>query len=188
MRASFDHALKFVLDHENVYERGHYGDYNHVLPENVAGDAGGLTKFGIDQASHPDVNIRQLNFDQARQIYLDEYWLKIRGDDLPAGFDTVVFDIAVNNGKGTAILLLQRALNSTRATSAPSLTEDGHIGPKTISRAIMDAHDGSAGLEKLLQLREQRYRDIVANHPSQHKFLNGWLDRNNDLTKFVQVA
>src|SRR6478735_11274468 len=37
--------------------------------ENVPGDPGGPTKYGIDQRSHPDVNIRALTKEQAKAIY-----------------------------------------------------------------------------------------------------------------------
>jgi lysozyme family protein len=181
MQSSFESSLKFVLGHENVYAKGHYGDYNYVECENVSGDSGGLTKFGIDQASHPHVDIKALDYAGARQIYHDEEWTKCRCDDLPAGLDAAVFDIAVNNGMGTSILLLQRALNKSGAN--PLLAEDGQIGSKTVFCA--QHAERSELLEHLLSLREQRYHDIVAANPSQNKFLNGWLDRNVDLATFV---
>src|SRR5436190_12575968 len=106
MKTNFNNALDFVLAHECVFEHGHYGDLNHVLTEDVPGDHGGLTKFGIDQASHPHVNISTLDFAGARQIYFDNEWTRCRCDELPAGYDIAVFDIAANNGMRKAILML----------------------------------------------------------------------------------
>jgi hypothetical protein len=42
---------------------------------NTPGDPGGPTKFGIDQRSSPRVNIRQLTYDQAMEIYWNQYWV-----------------------------------------------------------------------------------------------------------------
>lgn len=58
--ARFDKFIKFVFTHENVL-----GKDGKVVPENVAGDNGGLTKYGIDQASHPGVDIAGLNKQKA---------------------------------------------------------------------------------------------------------------------------
>jgi lysozyme family protein len=180
MNDNFKLALKFVMDHECVFGKGHYGDMAHVICEDVSGDSGGLTKFGIDQASHPQINIRALDYSQAAQIYRDNEWTRCRCDELPDGYDIAVFDIAVNNGMGTAVKLLQQALN--KAGAEPPLQVDGFIGAKTIAAA---KRIGDAGLTPLLQARLQRYYDIVHAHPSQKKFLNGWIDRNHDLTRAV---
>jgi lysozyme family protein len=183
VKENFKSALKFVMEHECVFERGHYGDFAHVIPENVSGDSGGLTKFGIDQASHPNVDIKRLDYSGAAAIYRDNEWTLCRCDELPAGYDVAVFDIAVNNGRGTAAKLLQRALNA--AGGATALEVDGFIGAKTIAAA---QRIGEKGTAYLLQSREQLYYDIAHNHPTQKKFLNGWLDRNRDLYRCVAAA
>ena len=63
-------------------------------------DPGGRTKYGIDQRSHPNVDIRNLTRDQAKAIYRRDYWDAVKADELPPGLRLVVVDIAVNNGKG----------------------------------------------------------------------------------------
>lgn len=182
MKENFKAALKFVMDHECVFAHGHFGDYAYVISENVPGDSGGLTKFGIDQASHPNVNINKLDYSGAAAIYHNEEWTKCRCDELPNGYDIAVFDIAVNNGQGTAAKLLQLSLN--RAGADPQLVVDGFIGAKTIAAAQAI---GEKGLATLLHFRAQRYFDIVHANPSKKKFLNGWIDRNNDLSRAVAV-
>jgi lysozyme family protein len=178
MKENFKAALKFVMEHECVFEKGHYGDYAHVISENVPGDHGGLTKFGIDQASHPYINIAALDYSQAATIYHDNEWTKCRCDELPSGYDIAVFDIAVNNGMGTAAKLLQKSLNASGA--AVALVIDGFIGAKTIAAA---QRAGEHGIAYLLQARQQRYYDIAHGNVSQSKFLRGWLDRNRDLSR-----
>ncbi len=179
MQRNFKNALAFVMAHECVFARGHSGDMSYVIPENVSGDRGGLTKFGIDQRSHPHVNIKALDYSQATEIYRREYWARVRADELPAGYDLAMFDIAVNNGPGKAALILQRALNN--AGAVPSLAEDGFIGPRTIAAATKM---GEKGLEFVFIAREQLYHDL-AEHPVNKKFLRGWLNRNHDLQRAV---
>lgn len=171
----FQKALKFVLDHETVFKKGHWGDYDYVATENVPGDPGGTTRFGIDQRSHPNTNISKLTLEQATEIYWREYWLPTMADSFPAGYGEVLFDIKVNGGDGPR--MLQRALNTLGA----DLTVDGKLGP--LSVAAMQKY-GKRGLEAFLDKRQERY-DILARKPSLKKFHAGWTNRNNDLRKFV---
>lgn len=68
--------------------------------ENDPDDPGGATKFGIDQRSHPNEDIRNLTEARAIEIYWLEYWQKnnCEGYDYPMG--EVVFNCAVNAGAG----------------------------------------------------------------------------------------
>src|SRR5512140_3051467 len=50
---AFQRAIDFVLPHEEAFAPGHHGDERYVVAEKSKGDAGGLTKYGIDQKSHP---------------------------------------------------------------------------------------------------------------------------------------
>lgn len=69
--------------------------------ENVAGDPGGPTKYGIDQRSHPNVNIRALTKEQATEIYWDE-WNEDGCEEKGSPFAEVFFNCAVNMGLGRA--------------------------------------------------------------------------------------
>lgn len=92
-------------------------------------DPGGITKWGICLKSYPSLGregIINLTREEAVAIYERDYWLPCHCDELPASLATLVFDCAVNQGVGTAIKLLQRALK---------LKEDGKIGPQTIKIA-----------------------------------------------------
>lgn len=142
--------------------------------ENVKGDNGGPTKFGIDQRSHPEEDIRRLTLERARAIYFEEYWLPIAGPLLPWPMDVVVMDIAVNCGRTTAIRYLQARVGATI---------DGRLGPKTLAAAAQ-MHPVRTAVD-LIDRRQRRYLSIVAANPSQRKFLKGWLARNEDLKKFI---
>lgn len=83
---SFDRAFEIVVGAE-----GGLVDDPH--------DPGGLTKFGISQRAYPNLDIRNLTLDQARDIYLHDYWLKAGCDHLvDEAMAILVFDCAVNQG------------------------------------------------------------------------------------------
>lgn len=169
----------FVLPHETVFRpRSKWGNYDFATWEDVSGDAGGVTKFGIDQRSHPTTDIKNLTLEQARAIYWLEYWLPAMAEHMPAGYGEVLADIRINGGKGP--LMLQQALNRHGA----GLAIDGRIGPKTME--AMRA-DGCIGLIAFLKVRQGRY-DRLATEPRLAKFHDGWTQRNNDLADFVGVG
>lgn len=137
--------------------------------ENVSGDPGGPTKYGIDQRSHPTVNIRALTKEKAREIYRSDYWDPIAGDQLQPRTAWAVMDCAVNCGRMQAVKWLQRALD---------VTADGRLGPVTLA-AASEAPDASVAASVLNQ-RGQFYQTLGAK-PNFRKFLKGWLNRNEAL-------
>ena len=76
--------------------------------ENDPDDPGGATKFGIDQRSHPSVNIQDLTYNQAVSIYWDEY-LRNHCDQYHVPMDWVFFNCCVNCGGGRAQKLMRES-------------------------------------------------------------------------------
>lgn len=68
--------------------------------ENDPDDPGGATKFGIDQRSHPNVDIRNLTEDEAKEIYWNEYWQRYGCERYAFPMGEVVFNCCVNAGFG----------------------------------------------------------------------------------------
>lgn len=74
-------------------------------------DPGGATNMGItigtlrEYRGRPVTkeDVRNLTVEEATEIYRLRYWLKIKGDELLAGPDIALFDIAVNSGVGRAV-------------------------------------------------------------------------------------
>lgn len=95
-------------------------------------DPGGATNFGITQrvarANGYQGDMRALPLSMALSIYEKDYWAPIKADQLPGHLRFHVFDAAVNSGAGQAIKWLQ---------SAAGVTQDGVIGPRTLSAASM---------------------------------------------------
>jgi lysozyme family protein len=118
---SFPAAVAFVLAQEGGYA-------NHPA------DPGGATKFGITQATLAAARGRPVSVEdvkaltrvEAAAIYRRAYWDAMRADDLPAGLDLAVFDLAVNSGPPRAARLLQAVLG---------VPVDGIIGPVTLAAA-----------------------------------------------------
>lgn len=115
MQTNFTTCLAFVLAHEGGYV-------------NDPHDPGGETNFGISRRAYPDLDIAGLTRAQAAAIYRRDYWDRVRGDDLPAGLDALVFDDAVNAGRGGAARRLQQAIG---------VAVDGVIGPRTLAEAAL---------------------------------------------------
>lgn len=171
---TFTKAIAFIIPHECAYKKGHYGDLRHVISENVSGDAGGLTKWGIDQRSHPATDIEKLTQGAAEAIYFSDYWTPCKCAQLPAKIGIAVMDQAVNMGTTVAIRDLQTACGAK---------QDGIIGPLTILAAL---GADECLLERLLSLRIARYHRIAVRERA--KFLPGWLNRVDDLSAFLDTV
>jgi lysozyme family protein len=177
--APFQRAIAFILPHEEDFARGHWGDENFVVTEDVPGDDGGATKYGIDAAGHPGIDVPHLTRDGAIAIYWKEWSLR-NMDALPAKLAICAFDVWVNGG--SASLWLQHAYNATRGAGAPALAEDGQLGPMSI-RALQLA-DPDAITKVFLQERDARFQRLAAN-AHDRQFLAGWEQRDKDLTAFL---
>ena len=81
------------------------------------------TKFGISAASYPTLVIAALTVDDARKIYLTDFWNRLRLDEMPEVLRYFIFDYAVNAGAPKAAEDLQASVGVLR---------DGNIGPKTL--------------------------------------------------------
>jgi lysozyme family protein len=101
-------ALARVLAHEGGYS-------NHPA------DPGGATMKGVTQRVYDAYrkskglatrSVRSLGDLELFEIYDRQYWDAVKGDQLPAGVDYVVFDGAVNSGPRQSIIWLQRALGT----------------------------------------------------------------------------
>ena len=72
---------------------GHEGGYSND-PE----DRGGETNFGISSKAHPGIDVKNLKEDEAKQIYLRDYWEPLGADKLPEPVRELAFDSAVQHG------------------------------------------------------------------------------------------
>lgn len=145
---------------------------------NVAGDAGGLTRFGISQRAYPDEDIRALTLERALALYYRDYWQRLKLETLsPWTVAVEVFDFGVNAGPHRAAQLLQQALNELGAV--PALAIDGDIGELTraaLARFVV-RYSAAHLLAYLAGLAFVHYRELALRDASQAKFLAGWARR-----------
>lgn len=134
MNTRFDRCFELVIGHEGSFTDDRRDRGNWTSGVIGKGQLKG-TKYGVSAMSYPNIDIKNLTLDQAKEIYRKDFWNKNKCDELPAGIDYLVFDSAINHGGSRAIRFLQAACN---------VPVDGVIGPKTIAAA------NSKNVEKII--------------------------------------
>ncbi len=152
--STFEDAVAFTID---VLEGG----------GQIVRDDGGVTRWGIAQKYHPDVDVELLTRQGAIAIYRAEYWDHLRCDDLPPWVRDVVFDMGVNPGQGHAVDMLQEELRVER---------DGVIGPDTLAAARRAAP--MRLVEGLTARRILYYFGQTMTYPYKLQWINGWIRRS----------
>lgn len=137
-------------------------------------DRGGETKYGIAKNANTDLNIATLDWEGAKRVYTKRYWLQGDCQNMSARVAVLHFDGCVNHGVGKAAIFLQTAVGATA---------DGDIGPATI--AALNSKNDIDVCNGICDRREEFYRNIVANNPSQGKYINGWLRRIQEMRAFT---
>ena len=153
----FEKAMEFVFQKEGKLS-------------NDKDDPGGITNYGIIlntlKDAKVDINgdgrvdaldIRELSPDVAVQIYKDKYWNGLNANDLDWTLAVVAFDTAVNVGVGRT------------------------------NRWVQQTVDRNEDYKYLLNLRTIHYLNIIQKNPVLAKYKKGWLNRVNDLKKYVDI-
>lgn len=156
--SNFQQSLKLVLVHEG-------GWVNHPA------HPGGETNFGVTAAVYAgyrrrkglaERSVKSITKDEVAEIFRDQYWRTIHGDELPAGLDYCLFDYAVNSGPGRAAKDLQRALG---------VKVDGIVGLGTMTAV------GAADDERLINdICDRRVR-FLKSLRTWKTFGKGWESR-----------
>lgn len=145
-------------------------------------DNGGATNMGVTIATfesycrkkgypRPTVDrLRGISKDTAMDILKTMYWDRWRADDIESQrIANVLVDWVWASG-AWGIKIPQRLLG---------VKEDGIVGPKTLSK--LNAQDPTLFFNRLIEERVNFVESIVNNHPSQKRFLKGWLNRIHNL-------
>jgi lysozyme family protein len=168
---AFEEALQFVLRWEGNY-------VNHP------NDKGGATNKGITQRTYDkyrrskgleERSVKYITDSEVREIYRTMYWDKAKCNVVAGKSNrlaTAHFDWAVNAGVNRAVETMQKCLGTAK---------DGIWGEKT------QAHFNDANADELVtcyvQKREWYYRAWGVGN--QRVFLQGWLNRLNDLKDYI---
>lgn len=146
---NFDEAFDRLLGNEGNYS-------------NDPADPGGETRWGISKRSYPNVDIRILSRDDAKAIYLRDFWVGGQMNQYDGALAFQVFDAAVNHGIQRAIKLLQTAVG---------VAPDGNVGPVTI--AAVRAMRVPDALALFIAARLDFWRGLS----TWHSFGAGWAGR-----------
>ena len=133
-------------------------------------DCGGATKFGVTIAtlsrwrgsSCNSDDVKNMEHDEAKEIYYELYWQPILCGEMADGIDLQVFDFGVNAGIGCSAKLLQRAVQ---------VSSDGIIGPITLS--ALRRLDPILLINRLTEKQDAFYRSLA----DFSVFGNGWIKR-----------
>lgn len=129
---------------------------------NDSRDRGGETKYGISKRAYPNIDIKSLTLEQAKEIYHRDYWNRCKCDVLPDYLSVAVFDYAVNSGVKRAVKDLQKALN---------IPADGVVGNQTIGAS------NTQPPYKVLKEYMDRRLNFLTSLKAWKYYGGGWLKR-----------
>ena len=160
MKDNFEKCLLLLLSHEG-------GFVDHPK------DPGGMTNLGVTKKVYDkwlghestEKEMRSLTPADVSIIYKNNYWDKLRRDDLPSGLDWCAVDWAVNSGSGRPAKAIQKAVGATA---------DGAIGPMTL-QAVADK-DPKNIIESVYHTRQKFYEGLKTFET----FGRGWTRRNKE--------
>lgn len=120
------------------------------------------TKYGIAANTYPNLDIKNITWDQAKAIYKRDFWDKVNGDILPGAVQYSALDGAINSGISRSVRWLQ---------GAARVADDGIWGPVTL-RAVTSA-DPNDLLLRYNALRLQFMTDLS----TWDRYGKGWARR-----------
>lgn len=142
------------------------GGYN-----NIPGDNGGETNFGISKKAYPNEDIRAMTIERATELAYRDYYEKFHLELIQSfRIRAKVFDTGFNAYPTTAIKFLQRALG---------VHDDGVIGMETLT-AIVGKEENTI-LYAMIKQQMLNYVRIVSHAENQAQFLAGWTNRAFDI-------
>lgn len=146
-------------------------------------DLGGATRYGITQTTYnrfrtgkPARSVAEISANEISEIYFKMYWLPSGCTQLPTPLSQVMFDTAVQFGVGDAVRMLQFLVGTT---------PDGIFGRLTLNAIIQTGTKANFLARAMVVMRKLRRHERVLENAKQKKFLQGWLNRDNQLLKEI---
>jgi lysozyme family protein len=165
--ANYNGCISKTLEHEGGYTRDPNDRGNFTGCKVGVGENKG-TNRGISACSYPNEDIKNMSVARAKQIYHDDFWNPIFGDQLPAGPDLCTFDSAVNSGRSRGVKWLQRAVGAEA---------DGVVGPQTI--ALVNKADDHVTIDRMCDNRMEFLKGL----PTWPNYGKGWTNRVEDVRR-----
>lgn len=130
--SSFETTFNRTIGHEGKFQANPKDRGNWTGGKEGVGELKG-TKWGLAAMTYPHLDIANITLEQAKEIYFNDWWLKLKMDCWPNVIKYQMFDAAFNHGTGRANQFLQFAAR---------VKDDGVIGPKTVAAvSAMDPND-----------------------------------------------
>lgn len=158
---NYNDAFERVIGHEGKFQNDRNDRGNWATGVIGKGELKG-TKYGISAMSYPHLDIRNLTLQEAKEIYYQDFWLRVQGDTLHSALAYQLFDSAINHGIGNAIRMLQRAVD---------VADDGRVGPMTLEgiRRI--------GIDDVLKLFNAERIEFFTKISTFNLYGKGWMRR-----------
>ena len=125
--SSFETTFNRTIGHEGKFQANPKDRGNWTGGKEGVGELKG-TKWGLAAMTYPHLDIANITLEQAKEIYYNDWWLKLKIERWPNVMKYQIFDAAFNHGTGRANQFLQFAAR---------VKDDGVIGPKTITAVNM---------------------------------------------------
>jgi lysozyme family protein len=120
------------------------------------------TNCGISAMTYPHLDIKNLTTQQIKEIYYNDFWLPVGGDNYPKEIVYQFFDACIHHGLHNTKCILQRAVGAK---------DDGVIGPRTMEAVKKHSiHD-------LLKLFLAERLDFMTNTKVWDTYGKGWARR-----------
>lgn len=128
------------------------------------------TKYGLSAMTYPDLDIKSITLQQAKDIYRRDWWDKLGMERWPKAMQFQMFDAAFNHGSGRANQFLQYAVG---------VKQDGKIGPATM--AAVNAMDANDIVMRFLAKRLRYFTEVK----TWDAYSRGWTRRVADCLEFA---
>lgn len=146
---NYDACYDFTMQQEGGYSSDPNDKGNWTGCAVGVGELKGTNK-GISACAYPDLDIASLTDTEIEDIYRQDYWNKVCGDDLPKGVDLCTWDSGVNCGPGMGVTWLQRATGNPH--------DDGAMGPETLEYVAHANIDGT--IDSICDQRMAYYKSL----------------------------
>lgn len=125
--SSFETTFNRTIGHEGKFQANPLDRGNWTSGKEGVGELKG-TKWGLAAMTYPHLDIKNIAYEQAKEIYYTDWWLKLKMERWPNVMKYQMFDAAFNHGTGRANQFIQFAAR---------VKDDGVIGPATITAVNM---------------------------------------------------
>ncbi len=107
------------------------------LSGKVVEDMGSVSKYGIRQANHPDIDVTTLTLEEAEALFRDEYFTPMHLQDIE---NQLVADKLLNMSANMGVTQAAHLAQEAARAAGARIEQDNVCGPKTVEAInIIDA-------------------------------------------------